>query len=244
MSVGVRIWSGSLSMISSYADHVATEECAGHTPVVTKPRPRQRVQIKPLEWGDDGEDGFFLLALVSTVPPLEVKFDFVRSGRTIVLDGIEILVADRTPKEGITSDVYRAVPLGRAHAVATSLIAAGTLPRQSSLHDQPDMPPAGWIDPQESPQRSGRHSLTDLFLAQVADCYVKHVQSGHPKPVEAVALEMGSLTNTVSTSWLPKAGSRGLLLGRERGKVGGYLSNEALAVLASARRKGSSDGPR
>lgn len=196
--------------------------------------------MTPIEWGSDQDDGFFLLARVETVPPLEVMFNFLREGDTLAMDKVEVLVAGATPHGGITADLYRAVPIGRAYACASSVILKGVPPGRSNAGvRQAAMPSPDWIDPEVGERRQGRHPLTRRFLAEVAAVYVGLVQGLHPKPVDGVAQHFGVVVSTVSTSWLPKARQRGLLLGSQRGKAGGHLSPLAEALLR--RGAGSSE---
>jgi transposase-like protein len=188
--------------------------------------------MEALDWGPGDDDDFYLVALVHSEPLLEVKFDFVRYGRTLAMSGVEVLVAGVIPRQGITAELYRAVPIGRAYALASTVIRDGKPSRRRTMPDLPAvMPVRGWIDTEETERRQGRRSLTDAFLAEVADAYVRNIRELHPKPVQAVADEYGVSSSTVSTSWLPKASGRKLLLDRQRGKAGGALSPRAQQLI-------------
>lgn len=78
--------------------------------------------------------------------------------------------------------------------------------------------------------RPGAGGRPDLPYAAIAACYVAAFSRGEPKPVAAVARELG-LGETAVRNYLTKARERQLLTTAEPGRAGGSLTSKSTALL-------------
>jgi hypothetical protein len=92
----------------------------------------------------------------------------------------------------------------------------------------------------EAPRRVGRRGRPDLYYARLAAAYVSAVESGNPRPVAAVAEQLGDgYSSAYVRDALHRARERGLLIRPPRGRAGGRLTNKALAMLDENKEKKS-----
>ena len=141
------------------------------------------------------------------------------------------------PPAGLTDAVLKALrtelPVERAReafAHLTGRACLSTTPRSTSA-SRLTIQSLSFVAPLSHGRNGQRpHRRDDRPLVELAAAYARHVEQGHPAPVQAAAADC-HYTPKYASNRLGDARERGYLTQAPRGKAGGSLTAEAIRML-------------
>jgi hypothetical protein len=137
-----------------------------------------------VDWGYDRRaDEFWATAFITNDQrehelSLEIPVRFRRAGE--VLELAEVEVSGVVPTGGITTDVWRAIPLGEIYEQVQARIRDERQSEWGPDAASPPMPSRGWVRTYRHVRQPGRPGRSDREWAQFAIDYSRHKDSKTP----------------------------------------------------------------